>query len=232
MIYMKAQADIISSVIIIIIAITLVSTAYMWGMPLIRKRQDTALVERAYKFFDRNNFNSIVKKIEYIAKNGGEDTFSIDINGVWTFYPCPATDGGGCSCDSSIPGLETCVSGNNSIQFSFFSKVSNIAVDEGWVSLSTANTNTVGTVGVDDASVVWARSDRAGDGFNITYKVWFRELDESPTKGYKINLIAPSAIPPEIKASTGKSIRISHVGTRILSDGKTLIITEIKIFLI
>lgn len=222
---MKAQADIISAVIIIIIAITLVSAAYIWGIPLIMKRQDTALAERIDRSFDRNNLNSLVKKIEYIYKNGGEDTFTLDADGLWIFYPCPDTDGPECDCDSSIPG---CATENNSIQFTFFSRVAKIADDEGWVPLSSPNTNPIGTIGVDDPSVVLARADRIGEGFNITYKTWFRELDESPEKGYKIDLVAPTG-----RTSTARSLRITSGGTRTIPiDGKILIITEIKIFLV
>jgi hypothetical protein len=225
---MKAQADIISSVIIIIIAIGLVSTAYMWGMPLIQKRQDSALVDRAYGFFDRNNFNSLVKKIEYVAKNGGEDTFTLDISGIWILYPCPSSDGLGCSCGAAEP----CNSENNSIQFSFPSRASNIAVNSNWVPINSPNPSYFGTLGIDDVSVVLAKSESAGDGFNITYKLWFRELNESLNIGYKVDIM-PSGT-PGITTSVGKSLRISNAGTSTIttSGGKTLIITEIKIFLI
>ncbi|HKZ45495.1 MAG TPA: hypothetical protein VJ343_02210 [archaeon] len=220
---MKAQSDIISSVIIIIIAISLVSTAYMWGMPLIQKRQDTALSDRVGKFFDPNNYNSIIKKIEYIAKNGGEDTFNLDVDGLWTLFSCPSADGiSECSCDVLTTGCNT---ENNSVQFSFFSRVTNIAYDQGWVSLSATNTGGIGTVGIDNTFVVWAKAVKSGEGFQITYKIWFRELDESPTKGYKIDLVSPSGK----SISSGKAIRISNEGTKYISVGKELIITKIKL---
>jgi len=224
---MKAQADVISAVIIIILAITLVSAAYMWGMPLIRKRQDTALVERSENSFDRNNFNSLVRKIEYIYKNGGEDTFTLDIDGLWVLYPCTDNIDG---CSNNPCTAADCATENNSIQFTFFSSTtSNIAVGEGWIPLSSPNTDPIGTVGVDDSSVVFARADKYGEGFNIRYKTWFRELDESPTKGYKIDLISPTGI----MSSTGKSLRISRGAMRQdVSDGKILIIAEMKIFLV
>lgn len=221
---MKAQADIISAVIIIIIAIALVAAAYTWGIPLINKRQDEALVARAEKYFDRNNLNSLVKKIENIYKNGGEDTFTLDMDGLWIFYPCSTTEGGGCKCDKPA-----CASENNSIYFTFFSRVTRYAIGEGWIPLSSPNINPIGAVGVDDSSVVFARADRTGEGFNITYKTWFRELDESPGKGYKINLIAPT----DITTSTTRSLRITRGDARTISiDGKILIITEMKIYLV
>jgi len=66
---------------------------------------------------------------------------------------------------------------------------------------------------------------KSGEGFQITYKIWFRELDESPTKGYKIDLVSPSGK----SISSGKAIRISNEGTKYISVGKELIITKIKL---
>jgi hypothetical protein len=209
---MKSQADIVSAVIIVIVALSLVGAAYMWGMPLIQKRQDTALVERAAKHFDRSNVNSLPKKIEYIYQNGGEETFTIDIDGLWSLYP---------STDNNVE--------NNSIQFSFVSRVTNIAVDEGWVPLSTSNTDPIVSIG-EDPSVVFGRADSSGSMYNITFKTWFRELDKSPTEGYKIILTRDTAGPLR---STGKSVRISRGSvTPVTQSGKTLIITEIKILLV
>lgn len=216
MIAMKSQANIISAVIVIIIAITLVSTAYMWGIPLIRKRQDTALVERAKNYFDRENSNSLVRKIEFVAAHGGEDTFTLDINGIWVLY----------LHDEVSPE-------NNSIQFSFSAIVSNIGVNQSWIPLGSGFTGPVGKIGVDKAGVVFRRAYESPQGYNITYKTWFRELEETSTKGYKINLLSWSPGGPT--ASTGKTIRISR--GEIYTDtttipGKTLIITEIKLLLI
>ena len=75
----KSQVDIISAILVITIALTLVSIAYFWGIPLIQKREASAIIERASKHFDRNNVNSLTRKIEYIARMGGEDTFTISM---------------------------------------------------------------------------------------------------------------------------------------------------------
>jgi len=219
MIAMKSQADIISAVIVIIIAITLVSTAYMWGLPLIRKRQDTALVERAKNYFDRENSNSLVRKMEFVAAHGGEDTFSLDIDGAWILYPHPG------DCIDPACNLE-----NNSIQFTFSAIVSDIGANQGWIPMGSGFTGPIGKVGTDRAGVVFRKADESPQGYDLTYKTWFRELEETSTKSHKYNLI--SAGPT---ASTGKAIRISR--GEIYTDtatvpGKTLIITEIKLLLI
>ncbi|MHA1743418.1 MAG: hypothetical protein ACTSV6_04105 [Candidatus Heimdallarchaeota archaeon] len=204
----KAQTDVISAVIIVIIAIGLVSSAYLWGLPLIQKRQDSALAERVFNSFSQTNENSLSSKIEFIANNGGEDTFFLDVNGLWVLDQA-----------------------ENSISFTFFSRASNIG-SSAWVPLTTGATcpPTSGTVGIDKPSVVCARADALGNGYNITYKIWFRALNESTSRGYKIVLLPYSASVPQ--TSTGKSVRIfrGNVYTDTTSiPGQTLIVTEIKI---
>jgi len=155
----KAQSDIISALIIIIIAIGLVTTAYMWGLPLIQKRQDAAVAERVYNYFYQKNQNddSLSSKIEYVASNGGEDTFSLDINGIWIIKP-----------------------DENSVSFTFFSRASNVGSSI-WIPLTSGATcpPSSGTIGVDRPSVVCTKADTLFDGYNITYKVWFRQLNVS-----------------------------------------------------
>jgi hypothetical protein len=205
---LKAQADIISAVIIITIAIGLVYTAYSWGLPLIQKKQDAALAERVFNYFNQKNENSLPNKIEYIAKNRGEETFTLDANGIWIINQ-----------------------DEDSISFTFFSRASNIAVGD-WISLTTgvkcSSTGIEPSTGIvgDKPSVVCARADLLQDGYNITYKVWFRQLNETGgERGYKINLLKHPGGP---SSSTGKYVRIFY--DRVYQE-QTLIITEIKILL-
>ncbi|MFH7882430.1 MAG: hypothetical protein QW140_01780 [Candidatus Aenigmatarchaeota archaeon] len=209
----KAQVDIISAIIIVIIALTLFSAAYFWGMPLIQKRQDTALVERAFKYFDPKNPNSIGRRIEYVANFGGEQTFSIDLDGIWI-----------------LKQFNDVSEENNSLLFTFSSKISNVAPNFGWVPFS-SNIQEIGKLGLDDPSVVFERADSSGGRYDITLRVWFRELESMDgTKGYKINLINDTA---GRTVSTSKYIKISRgniISTQ--ENGKTLTITEIKILLV
>ncbi|MDI6798555.1 MAG: hypothetical protein QMD12_00960 [Candidatus Aenigmarchaeota archaeon] len=206
----KAQADIIAAVLIIIIAISLAATAYMWGIPLIQKRQDMAIVERVYSSFDKNNANSLTRKIEFIANNGGEDTFTLDVNGIWILYPA----------DSQGE--------SNSIYFTFRSRASNLATNINWIPLSSANTNPTATVGIDDPSVVFGRADSSEGAYNITYKLWFRQLNGTD-RNYLIKLLPRN--PGYPNRSTAKTIRISRGEIKQDPQDPTgkLIITEIKI---
>jgi|YelNatPaOPRAMG01_1025707.scaffolds.fasta_scaffold05598_10 hypothetical protein len=177
----KAQADIVSAVIIVLIALSLTATALMWGLPLIQKRQDSAIVARVSNLFSQE----LPSKIKYVANVGGSEVLSVDANGIWIL-------------DSST----------NTLTFTFFSKVSDKAADIGWIGpncISTGvNTSSSGTLGIDEPCLVCVRSDTTGTGYNITYQLGCRQL-VSETKNYKINLVSSG-----VTTSTTKTIRISR----------------------
>ena len=223
----KAAVDVITSILIVMIALGLTATAYTWGLPLIQKQQDTAVVGRVASYFDQNNQNSLPSSIEFIANNGGEQTFSMDVTGIWVINPCSTGELPSCNPSPSADFRE-----NNSINFTFFSKVSNIATQAGFVSLTPGATcpPSSGILGKDKSSVVCAKAETIHDGYQITYKVWFRELTEPATaKGYKIDLLKHET---SSYKSTGKKIKISRQSINQVSiAGKTLIIPEMKILL-
>lgn len=207
---LKGQSDIISIVLIIIIAIGLVSTAYTWGIPLIQKQQDTGVVERIANYFSNDNVNSIQKKIVSVATNGGEETFSEDESGFWQLIS---------NSSSSVF--------NNSLSFTIFSRVSNIAVG-GWTSLNGVSCPaSPGTIG-EDPYALCARADSIGNGFNVTYLVQFRPLYSS-TQGYEIFLLQH---PSGLNNSVSKVLRIQKGSSYTTSiNGQNLIIIEAKILL-
>lgn len=206
--YMKAQSEIISSLLIIIIATGLVSTAYLWGVPLIQKQQDTALAERMYDSFSPSNSNSLPRRMQYVVNFGGDELYTAGAEGTWRLN-----------------------STENSLQFSFQSRVSNFAnfSQAGWVSLSGSDCGDVrpGILGADASYVVCAKSEgQPGGRHTITYKVLFRDLGDTATdKTYRISL-APASGSQE--ASSFKSIRMSR-GPATQSGGITA--TELKVLL-
>lgn len=210
--------QIISAVLILLITIALVSIAYTWGLPMIRKRQDAAKVDRLANYFGKDYENSLMRKIVSVANTGGEETFVIDADGWWILH------------DYSETGPQ-----NNSIEFSTFSRQTNVGVGSGWISLSGDSCPPeYGLLGVNEPWAVCARADATGEGYIIKYSIWFRELEESTERGYKIRLIRHESGP---LSSTGKRVRIFRnriytcaAGTEPDCD-KTLIITEIKILL-
>jgi len=228
----KAQADIISSVLIVIISLSLVASAYGWGMYLIEKRKGTTIVERVSKYFERSNVNSIASRIEDVAVSGSEVTFTLDVDGLWILNPCSdAAISSGCIGNNAE---------NNTITFSFAAKAADIKVGGGWIP-NTCGSG-LGLLGKDPPSVVCKRAGTIGEYYNITYKLWLRELDDSlsnPTTGIKYLLVPAQkerckpAGNPTYCASTGKTVKLSKGDMRQTSvSGKNLITTEIKVLFV
>ncbi len=211
----KAQVDVISVVLIVLLAIALVAVAYNWGLPLIQKRQDSIILERVKNSFSQININSLPSKIERAANTASQETFNLDVDGLWAIYPF------------DYAGIE-----NNSISFTFFSKVTDVAPNTGWQSL-TPNAQcppSNGNLLLDKASVVCRRADNFGNGYNITYIVWFRDLvDEQSSSIFKVKLLRHEA---GRSTSNIKTIKIfGATPIRTSQAGQTLIITEVKILL-
>lgn len=207
----KAQADIISAVIIVLIAILLTSAALIWGLPLIQKREDTRTVEIASNAFNQD----IPSKIESIANAGGSFQFSLNVDGIWFLN-------------------ET----ENTLSFTFFSLVSDKGTDQ-WIggagcsNPSVGFTGQSGTFSIDKPSIICSRTMQRGTGFNTTYKLGYRELDfgsASSTKRYLIKLVRPAG---GVSSSAEKSFTISRksVDQTTLPDQTTLITTKIEILL-
>jgi hypothetical protein len=209
----KAVSEIISVVMIIIISIGLISATYMYGLPLIQKSQDKSTLERTISFFDYNNPSSLPKKIEFVANTGSTEVLMLDTQGIWEVHPF----------NESSPL-------NNSIVFSFFSKVTNINTDQP-ISLTPGGScpPIPGIIGRDSFSVVCISGNPIYDGFNITYFIFFRNLilpiNETNNVTYSIQLISQNG-ESEKTSSTGKTIRISR---QSIDKTTSFIATKIKI---
>jgi hypothetical protein len=79
--------------------------------------------------------------------------------------------------------------------------------------------------------VICVRSDPQFDGYNITFRVIFRELYETPSKGNKIILKKLVDTFPTTSVSEEIKFRKGDTYSK-LTDNKVLIITEIKISLV
>ena len=216
----KGISTIISAALIVAIALGLTSTAYIWGAPLIQKRQEASLTERVYSQFSQTNQNSLPKMIEDVANNRGVRTFTINTDGIWVLNEI-----------------------EDSIEFTFTSKTANVAADtQSPISLTSGVQCTgtllpnspspaTGTLGQDSSSVVCVTAITQVDFFTIKYKVWFRELSDnpfSPTQSFKIELVKEG-----LDKSSGKTVKITFDdSTQKTEGGKTLITKKIKILLI
>lgn len=215
---MKGISEIIAAIMIVTITIGLTSTAYIWGVPLIEKRQQATVTERVFEQFSPTNANSLPKIIEDVANNKGSRSLTINADGIWVF-------------DEN----------EDSLSFTFISKSSNIAGGtQNPISLTPSAQCTpspspaIGVQGYDSSSVVCVNATNKAGSFEIKYKIWFRELDDNPSgtnpTGYKIDLIKD---PSGLTTTTGKTITISYVAsTSQVVGSKTLITKQIKILLV
>jgi len=204
----KAQAEIITIVLISGIVISLVGVAYMWGIPLISKR--TALTE----FLSAEDF--VVKlndRIVNIANSGsGEATLNIP-KGRIRVIDFDRDDPRNPDKNSLV--LETTVSqplvlGNSVI----------------------LKTNVLGenaTYGEAEPRVINLSSETVGSDYKLLFNLHFRELDtrNQPSKGYLIAVQEGSV--------TGNSqVTVSYAGTEIIpapaaASGGELIVTKIRV---
>jgi hypothetical protein len=212
----RAQAEIVSVALIITLTLTFIGIAYTWLYPWIERKQEEIKVERLLNDFNPNNPKSLPRKIEDVARVGGEDSFRVSSEGIWTLYPF------------DYSGLE-----NNSIQFLTFSKAIPPKISIGkWKNLTTGECPTPSQAKIGEAPyVICVRADPQLDGYNITLRVIFRELTESANKGNKIILKRLVETSPLTSVSREIKFRKADTYSKLV-DNKMLIITEIKISLI
>lgn len=177
MINVRGQSQVVSVVILIVLVLGAITLVLPWTYTMIQKRKDMKSVDDVYNFFQR-----LDETITNIANNGGEESLELKVPGKFTVYP-----------ESSNSYL------NNSIVFSFRSLVSFIA-DCGdlkniapeyypqycWIPLNTPNMNYTGIMGVDSPSVIFGKTERVENKLEVQYRLWYRELNDTPTHGYKI----------------------------------------------
>ena len=200
----SGQLQVVSVIIIIALSLGAVATVYPWASSMIQKKNDMKNLDDTYNFFQK-----LDETIRTIEKQGGEESLVLKVPGKLTVYP------------ELVPSL------NNSITFIFESKVSNIAEGD-WIPLNTPNMNETATLGVDPPSVIFGKAERTEESINVTYRLWYRELDD-PSGDYAYRIVLNTSDNKEKSTTTG-FLRIQRLGSRsTLIDGKTLTITEINI---
>ncbi|MEM5815226.1 MAG: hypothetical protein QXD89_01920 [Candidatus Aenigmatarchaeota archaeon] len=206
---MKTVSEIISVVLILVLSLGLVSTALMYGYPMIRKTQDRVKLERVLALFVPEAPNSLVKKLEYISNFGGSETISLDVDGIWEVRTYS---------ENSIYA--------NSISFSFFSRATNVRSNQ-LISLTPGEScpPIAGLVGGNSPFVVCVSGTPLFDGFNITYFIFARNLT-SENFVYSVKLVSKSTI----TRSTLKMIRIARESLDTVQEGdKKVIIVTLRV---
>ncbi|MCD6381769.1 MAG: hypothetical protein J7L43_02210 [Candidatus Aenigmarchaeota archaeon] len=78
---MKGQQQILTPILVVLIMISIITSVYLWGLPIIQKNRDIAVLRKAEDFM-----KTLDDKIKYVANTQSKD--SIDIpDGQVTFDP-------------------------------------------------------------------------------------------------------------------------------------------------
>ncbi|MBU4300400.1 MAG: archaellin/type IV pilin N-terminal domain-containing protein [Nanoarchaeota archaeon] len=166
----KAQAEVISALLIVGITVAAVSVAYMWGVPMIQKGQSTSQIQEAEYLM-----TLISDGITDVAQNGGQKSLSLNLQG-----PLEISEE------------------DNTIKYTIISKKAGVARTE-WVPLNedetfgiaaTNQSKSIPVYGFDKDAVLLAKSDVLGDsGFMVYYNLVFREVDDFNTREGRITNI-------------------------------------------
>jgi hypothetical protein len=157
----KGQQEILTSILLTGILITVVGSVYLWGIPLIQKNRSAATLESA-ELFSKN----LAEKIKFIANTGGKDQMTINIPGVVFFNNESGT-------------IEIALQTEGTI----YSTEGEIPIIGNYCVLTT------GTWGVDKPEVLCATTKSLGENkYTTDYVLGFRPL-QSENKIYKISLV-------------------------------------------
>ncbi|OGI14950.1 hypothetical protein A3K63_02900 [Candidatus Micrarchaeota archaeon RBG_16_49_10] len=184
------------------------ATVLPWGNRIIQKKKDMKSLDDAYNFFI-----ILDKTIRDVAKNGGEQSLTLDVPGIFEINPDTPSDSG----HSYL---------NNTIQFYFQSRASNIAQGD-WIPLNTPNNETTGVLGIDSPSVIFGRAEMQANEIDVKYLLWYRELDDQQGHVYKIVLNTTDNMK---KVTTSGFLKIQRLGTdRTTVGGNEVMLTKINI---
>lgn len=251
---MRGQTQLISAVLIFGIVAGLVMSAYIWGMPIIRKTSDVAQYE-----FAKQSFFEINNAILEVARTENQRSVNLKLNrGILKVYkdlnlleysfssrvPLVTTQkwvvlneddsmgvveyGGNCTNDSY------CISNwrNNSkcILERCTCKTNKIYPPQ--LNESLECLNGTGVLGGDKAGIIYTKAFGEGDSYLIKLKLKYREIidleEASPQSGYLINFTNSGSVGKGTHTITVEYKKRSHL-TGGSNRGGDLVVTDISI---
>ncbi len=207
----KAQAEVISALLIVGITVAAVSVAYLWGVPIIQKGQSTSQIREAEALM-----TDIENAIADVVQNGGQRSIDLKLQG---FFEISEDD--------------------NSIKYSIISKKAGVARTE-WVPLNddetfgvsgTNQSQNIPIYGTDKDGVIMAKASQLEDSYAVDYRLAYRELDDLNNKEGHLTVISAvgnnKASEGEVKLSISREPQaVSPVPSKL---GGKLILTKVLI---
>jgi hypothetical protein len=161
---MKGQSEAVSVILFTVIILSLVTSVYFWGRPIIEKRTTIAEFQASLDFI-----LDLDEKITNIV-NSGSGSSNLDIiNGAITVIPY----------DAVHPDNNTIIYERTITQ--------PIAYNASTLLIKTESSEEVGIYGESEPRIISIHIESSGDVFTLEFKIKYRELD-SQSKGYKIGL--------------------------------------------
>ena len=158
------QQQALSLILISGILIGVVSSVYLWGIPLIQKNRDISLQQNSEAFM-----KNLAERFKFTANHGGREKFLISVPGNAVFDPATKT-------------LELTVE----TQGTFYQT-------DAWVQLGkNACTLTDGVWGIDEPETLCVRSTKVGDLYTTVYRLTFVQLNTQTLTSYRIDMEGPS----------------------------------------
>lgn len=167
----RAQAGVVSAVVLGGILVAGITSAYMWGLPLLQKNQDTDNLRTTL-----DQMRELSETIDSISRRGGSQQVSFNVG------------------EGSLA-IDTV---DDTITYSISTSAAYVSTG-GWVPLNEDDMSGIeridngtgyGIVGQDEPGVVIGRSRPEGENFRTTYTIAFRELvDLDARRGFKVDLV-------------------------------------------
>lgn len=208
---MKGQTEVVGYILVFLLATIIVSSAFLWGMPLLTKRKDMKKIEDV-----RNFMRELATKIEDVSKGSlTKESEEVNVPGTFYFYPYNHT------------GL------NNTIIFSFYTNAIDIPLTDEWIYIDTSNIRDepYAVIGIDEPYVLACRAEKQGSGFNVECMAKFRGLINKNGEVYKIVLVDPSGDSGIKKSTYGKINIKSGNSYETTINSRTYFLSEVLIYL-
>ncbi len=202
---MKGQNQALTPILITGIMIAVVSTAYLWGMPLIQKNKDTVYLKRSEAFM-----NDLSNRIKFVANNGGKSVVYFNIPGTFRFFP-----------DQNYVEINLTTDGT----------IYSVGGTIYFVGSKTIPTNGYGVWGSDDPYVLHESTRMVGKKYMTSYVLQTFPLCEG-ARCYEIDLTGKSfSVGPNHQITIENVGTDTEVANNIpgIPDGSTITISEIKL---
>jgi len=196
---MKGQQEVLSVVLISGILIGVVGSVYFWGVPLVQKNKDVAMLEGAETFM-----KTLDTRLKYVANNGGRDQLTVSVPGIVKFDP---------AADTITLTIDT--------EGTIYASGADIPLSRNSVCSATT-----GVFGTDDPDVICVKSTKLSENkYRTVYTLKYLKLVNSNViKDYSIALQGTAK-----SGGQQSRVSFENLGNTQVTSGRTLISTLIEI---